>query len=59
MIGNKLKLNSITSKTPYQFDINLLSDSQIINAFALHGGQIFITYALFSRLKIKINWLEF
>jgi beta-barrel assembly-enhancing protease len=35
---------------PYQFDFHLLADPQTVNAFALPGGQVFITEALLSRL---------
>lgn len=36
---------------PYQFDFHLLADARAINAFALPGGQCFITYALFEKLR--------
>lgn len=50
-VGNKLVKNSIALETPYKYEFHLLSDSKTINAFALPGGQIFITYALFSQLE--------
>ncbi|MFC4096334.1 M48 family metalloprotease [Euzebyella saccharophila] len=50
-IGNRLVKNSIASETPYQYDFHLLADDQTINAFALPGGPIFITYALFKQLN--------
>ena len=50
-VGNKLVQNSIVRNTPYQYDFHLLRDPQAINAFALPGGQIFITYALFAKLE--------
>ncbi|MDB2606538.1 M48 family metalloprotease [Zobellia sp.] len=50
-IGNKLVQNSIASETPYQYDFHLLADDQTINAFALPGGPVFITYALFKQLN--------
>ncbi len=50
-VGNKLVNNSIAKKTPYKYEFHLLADPNTINAFALPGGQIFITYALFSQLK--------
>ncbi|HDZ07017.1 hypothetical protein LCGC14_0286420 [marine sediment metagenome] len=50
-VGNKLVQNSIARETPYQYDFHLLADDQTINAFALPGGQCFITYALFSQLN--------
>lgn len=50
-VGNKLVSNSIANQTPYQYEFHLLADPNTINAFALPGGQIFITYALFSKLE--------
>lgn len=50
-VGNKLVQNSIARETPYRYEFHLLADDQTINAFALPGGQIFITYALFSQLN--------
>ena len=52
-IGNKLVRNSIASKSGYQYDFHLLRDNRVVNAFALPGGQIFITAALFERLKTE------
>lgn len=51
LVGNKLVNASVAKESPYQYDFHLLADGQTINAFALPGGQIFITYALFSQLK--------
>lgn len=50
-VGNKLVNSSIARDTPYKYDFHLLADHQTINAFALPGGQCFITYALFSQLN--------
>lgn len=50
-VGAKLINNSIAKDTPYQYNFDLLADQNSINAFALPGGQICITYALFSKLK--------
>ena len=50
-VGRKLVQNSIARETPYKYDFHLLADDRTINAFALPGGQIFITYALFSKLN--------
>ncbi len=50
-VGNKLINNSIAKETPYKYEFHLLADKKTINAFALPGGQIFITYALFSQLE--------
>lgn len=50
-VGHKLVNSSIARDTPYKYDFHLLADDQTINAFALPGGQCFITYALFSQLN--------
>lgn len=50
-VGNKLVNSSIAKNTPYKYEFHLLADERTINAFALPGGQIFITYALFSKLQ--------
>lgn len=50
-VGNNLVQNSIARDTPYTFNFHLLADDKTINAFALPGGQIFITYALFKQLN--------
>jgi len=50
-VGNKLVNSSLAKETPYEYDFHLLADDQTINAFALPGGQCFITYALLSKLK--------
>ncbi|MBT8257352.1 MAG: M48 family metalloprotease [Bacteroidia bacterium] len=50
-VGKRLVNNSIAAQTNYKYDFHLLADQQTINAFALPGGQIFITYALFSKLE--------
>ncbi len=51
MIGDKLVNSSMAKETPYRYEFHLLADPNIINAFALPGGQIFITYALLSKLE--------
>ncbi|OKL39572.1 M48 family metalloprotease [Pontibacter flavimaris] len=50
-IGQKLVQNTRARDTPYQFDFHLLADEQTVNAFALPGGQIFITAGLLRRLE--------
>ncbi|RAU81999.1 M48 family metalloprotease [Pontibacter arcticus] len=49
-IGQKLLQNSKAGQTPYRFDFHLLADEQTVNAFALPGGQIFITAGLLKKL---------
>jgi predicted Zn-dependent protease len=53
MVGQKLVDNTVARETPYQYDFHLLADQETINAFALPGGQIFITYALLSKLDTE------
>lgn len=38
-------------RNPYDFDFHLLADNRTVNAFALPGGQVFITTALYSKLE--------
>jgi len=50
-VGYKLINNSVAKNTPYKYEFHLLTDPNTINAFALPGGQIFITQALFAKLE--------
>jgi beta-barrel assembly-enhancing protease len=50
-VGNRIVQNSIAARSGYQYDFHLLADPRVVNAFALPGGQVFITYALFSQLQ--------
>jgi predicted Zn-dependent protease len=52
-IGNEIVAASPAGRSPYQFDFHLLEDPQTVNAFALPGGQVFITRALFDRLSTE------
>jgi predicted Zn-dependent protease len=38
---------------PYEFEFHLLRDADTINAFALPGGQVFVTFALYSKFKTE------
>ena len=49
-IGRKIVRRSEAAKSPYQFQYHLLGDTRTINAFALPGGQIFITLGLYQKL---------
>ena len=49
-VGAEIVQSSAASQTPYQYEFHLLADEQLVNAFALPGGQIFITAALMNRL---------
>ena len=50
-VGKKLVVSGPGAKTEYKFNFHLLSDPQTVNAFALPGGPVFITRALFDRLQ--------
>ncbi|MEN8186547.1 MAG: M48 family metalloprotease [Bacteroidota bacterium] len=50
-VGNKLVKSSVARETPYRYDFHLLRDPETVNAFALPGGQVFITMGLFKRLE--------
>ena len=56
MIGVRLvnvlqqELVSKNRRLPYQFEFHLLADPNTVNAFALPGGQVFVTYALYKEL---------
>lgn len=50
-VGMKLIQASDVKNSEYKFDFHLLRDDKTINAFALPGGQIFITAALFKALE--------
>jgi len=50
-VGHLLLDTPTARKSTYQYDFHLLADDQTVNAFALPGGQIFITAALFNQLQ--------
>ena len=52
-VGQRIVKSSAAQKTPYQYDFHLLADPNVVNAFALPGGQVFITAALFSKLETE------
>ena len=50
-IGNNLVAHSDARKSPWKFQFHLLADPETVNAFALPGGQVFITLGLYNKLK--------
>lgn len=50
-VGRRVVERSEAGKSPYQFRFHLLRDPKMINAFALPGGQIFITRGLLYKLS--------
>jgi predicted Zn-dependent protease len=49
-VGRRVLDRSKSGKSSYQFEFHVLADERTINAFALPGGQIFITAGLLRRL---------
>jgi predicted Zn-dependent protease len=49
-VGNRILQSSDAKKSPYRYDFHVLADNRTVNAFALPGGQVFITKALLSQL---------
>jgi predicted Zn-dependent protease len=52
-IGQRLVESSEAGQTEYPFDFHILADRETVNAFALPGGQIFITRALLDLLQTE------
>ncbi|BAU11384.1 hypothetical protein LEP3755_18780 [Leptolyngbya sp. NIES-3755] len=50
-VGQRIVQRSEAAKSPYTYEFHLLRDAQTVNAFALPGGQIFITAALLGRMN--------
>jgi predicted Zn-dependent protease len=52
-VGNRIVSRTAAGTTPYQYDFHVLTDPETINAFALPGGQVFITEGLLKRLDTE------
>jgi len=52
-ICSKLIRGSALGETDWPFECHVLADTQTINAFALPGGQVFITAGLFNQLETE------
>jgi predicted Zn-dependent protease len=50
-VGEKIVAQSSASRSPYKYSFYLLADRKTVNAFALPGGQVFITEALLGLLE--------
>lgn len=50
-IGNEILNQSKAKNSPWKFQFHVVKDEETINAFALPGGQIFITLALYNKLQ--------
>jgi len=53
LAGLQRQLAEQGRENPYPFEFHLLRDDQTVNAFALPGGQVFITAALYERLQTE------
>jgi beta-barrel assembly-enhancing protease len=52
-VGQRLIQNTVVRNTEWNYEFHLLADNQTVNAFALPGGQIFITQALYDKLPTE------
>lgn len=52
-LGNFLVENTLAKNSPWKFQFHLLADEKTVNAFALPGGQIFITLGLLNNLQTE------
>lgn len=52
-VGGRIVQRSAAQASPYQYEFHVLDDANTINAFALPGGQVFITRALLDRLQTE------
>lgn len=49
-VGERLVRQSDASSQPWRYEFHLLADPRTVNAFALPGGQVFITAALYNQM---------
>lgn len=53
-IGNRIvQATDVVKNSGYPFEFHLLADERTVNAFALPGGQVFLTYGLLRLLKTE------
>lgn len=52
-IGNYIVSSAVSGKSPWKFKFHVLADRKTVNAFALPGGQIFITLGLLNQLQTE------
>lgn len=52
-VGSEIVSKSDAAKTQYRYEFHLLADPRTVNAFALPGGQVFITEGLFKHLRTR------
>ena len=49
-VGERIVSQSAAGQSPYRYDFHVLNDAETINAFALPGGQVFITEGLLQQM---------
>lgn len=52
-IGNDIVAHSVASQTDWKWDFHALADRNTVNAFALPGGQVFVTHGLLKNLESR------
>ena len=52
-VGDRVWHRSEAARSPYPFHYHLLADTRTVNAFALPGGEVFITKGLLDRLRTE------
>jgi predicted Zn-dependent protease len=52
-VGHRIVERSAARDSPYRFEFHVLDDATVVNAFALPGGQVFITDGLLSRFETE------
>ncbi|MBS4169257.1 M48 family metallopeptidase [Parachlamydia sp. AcF125] len=52
-IGNWIVNHTEAKKGPWKFQFHVLTDAETVNAFALPGGQVFITWGLLKQLQTE------
>lgn len=50
-MGDLIVSKTAAKNSPWKFQFHLLADDETINAFALPGGQVFITLGLYNKLQ--------
>ena len=52
-VGQKIASTPEVSRSPYRYQYHLLADTRTVNAFALPGGQVFVTKGLLDKLQYE------
>jgi beta-barrel assembly-enhancing protease len=52
-VGRRIVEHSAARESPYEYEFHVLADENMINAFALPGGQVFITAGLLKRMQTE------